>query len=296
MVESALIRGVHVVCEKPLATSSTDAAALVELAQSNGLVATVPFVYRFHPMVRELRDRLANGSSRPALVSGVYLQDWLASRSNGNWRVNPAEAGPSRVFADIGSHWFDLVEFALGRRVIRVSARFSRQFDSRLDADGEPYPVVTEDSVTVQFELEGGVLGVFAGSQVAAGRKNRLFLEVSGDDQSFSFDQENPELLWRGAADGNQLLMRDPLTLSEDAARFATLPAGHAQGYADCFSAFVRDTYSAVRSEAPSGLPTFSDGLQSTRLVEAVVASAASAGAWIDCNEFFAAEGVTSHG
>ena len=80
--------------------------------------------------------------------------------------------------------------------------------------------------------------------------------------------------MWIGARDLQQILMRDPGRLSPEAARYATLPAGHAQGYGDAFDAFVADVYAAVRGVAPDGLPTFTDGLRAARITEAVLASA----------------------
>ncbi len=53
-------------------------------------------------------------------------------------------------------------------------------------------------------------------------------------------------------------------------------PAGHAQGYGNCFEAFVADTYRAIDSEQPQGLPTFEDGLRSALIVDRVIASARS--------------------
>ena len=52
IARAAIEAGRHVICEKPLATSSADAAVLADLAAESGLVAAVPFVYRFHPMAR----------------------------------------------------------------------------------------------------------------------------------------------------------------------------------------------------------------------------------------------------
>ena len=54
------------------------------------------------------------------------------------------------------------------------------------------------------------------------------------------------------------------------------VPAGHAQGYAQCFEAFVADTYRAIEGERPQGLPTFEDGLRSARIVDRVISSARS--------------------
>ncbi len=278
IVRTALDAGVHVICEKPLATSEADAAELVEAAR--GKVATVPFVYRFHPMVREMRARLSAGEAGiVSTVSGGYLQDWLAGADDHDWRVDPALGGPSRAFADIGSHWCDLVEFVTGDRITRLSAQ-TVVVRERGGANGG---VPNEDLATVQFTGASGAVGILVVSQVAAGRKNRLHLEVSGTESSFGFDQEDPERLWVGRRAGNVTLLRDPETLSPQAARYARLPAGHAQGYQDCFDAFVADTYRMVRGEEPAdGLPTFADGLRAVRITEAVLRSAASGGEWTE--------------
>ena len=62
----------------------------------------------------------------------------------------------------------------------------------------------------------------------------------------------------RQARERVTLLKRDPGALSAERPRAsATLPAGHPQGYNDCFDAFVADAYAAaVTGEAPEGCPT----------------------------------------
>lgn len=282
VVLAALEAGKHVVCEKPLATASGPARELVEAARDARRVATVPFVYRFHPMVREARERiLTGGIGRVLLAHGSYLQDWLADAGADDWRVDADLGGPSRAFADIGSHWCDLLEFLTGDRIDAVCAQVATVNDRRGDVDR---PVTTEDVATVLFRTRSGMPGSVVVSQVSPGRKNRLLVEVSGDQGSLTFDQEQPERLWHGRRDASQSLVRDPETLSEPAARHCRLPAGHAQGYQDCFDSFVADTRAAIVGPAPDGLPTFADGLRSTLVVEAVVASAQGAGrvGWVE--------------
>ena len=77
-------------------------------------------------------------------------------------------------------------------------------------------------------------------------------------------------------------MWRDPLALDPAAARLATTPAGHPQGYADCFAAFVADTYAAIAGAEPDGLPSFADGARSARIVDAVMASARAGATWVD--------------
>lgn len=277
---TVLEAGRHVICEKPLATSSRDAERLQEAAHRSGRVATVPFVYRYHPMVREMRTRVQAGyAGQISTVHGSYLQDWLSGPDDQNWRVDHQAGGPSRAFADIGSHWCDLAEFVTGDRIDRLSAR-TRTIRQQRGANNQ---VLTEDLATAQFTTKDGVLGTVVVSQVAAGRKNRLYLEVSGTEASLGFDQEDPERLWVGRRDESRLLVRDPETLGEQAQRISRLPAGHAQGYQDAFDAFVADTYAAVRgAPMPDGVPSFDDGARSARIIDAVLRSAADDGVWTE--------------
>jgi predicted dehydrogenase len=119
-------------------------------------------------------------------------------------------------------------------------------------------------------------VGTVVVSQVSAGRKNRLWFEVDGTRGSAAFDQEQPEQLWVGRRAASQLLVRDPAALSPEAARLTTLPAGHPQGYHDCFTAFLADVYAACRGEPRPDLPTFDDGARAAVLTDAVLASAAA--------------------
>ena len=273
---AVLASGKDVVCEKPLATSVADAESLV--AAAAGRIATVPFVYRFHPLVREARARFASGAAGQVLtVNASYLQDWLLAAGDDNWRVDAEQGGRSRAFADIGSHLVDLVEFVSGDRVARLSAKKRTVFAERAAHAG----ITTEDAAAVVIETESGAIGTLLVSQVAPGRKNRLWLEIAGSAESVAFDQEQPETLWIGRRAGSLLVPRDADQLSADAARLCVVPSGHPQGYQDAFNAFVADSYAAVAGQSPDGLPRFEDGLRAVRITDAVIDSAES-GTWIE--------------
>ncbi len=286
MAQAALEAGKHVICEKPLATTLEDAQALAALAAATGLVATVPFVYRYHPVVREARARIAQGELGPLrLIHGSYLQDWLLDPASNNWRVDPALGGTSRVFADIGSHWCDLVEWVGGERFVDVSAAFATviaergalagQSFSAPVAGGATQAVSSEDVAAALFKTEAGTLASLTVSQVSAGRRNRLWFEIDGARASVAFDQEDPERLWIGLPDQREeIFVRGPGAGSAEQRRLSVLPAGHAQGYGDCFEAFVADTYRAIEGERPEGLPGFEDGLRSALIVDRVITSA----------------------
>jgi len=277
---AALRAGKHVVCEKPLATTLAGATELAAAAREAGVVATVPFVYRYHPMVREARARIAAGELGTLLsLQGSYTQDWLLEPGDENWRLDAQVGGDSRAFADIGSHLVDLVEFVSGARIARLAAVTRTVFPERGGV-----AVDTEDVAAVLAVTTSDVVVSLFVSQVAAGRKNRLAFELSGTRAAVQFDQESPEELWLGARDGSRLLVRDVTQLGPDASRLSVVPSGHPMGYQDAFNAFVADTYAAIRGEHPEGLPTFDDGVRAAQITDAVLRSARDGG-WVEVGE-----------
>ncbi len=259
---AALDAGLHVLCEKPVALSADEAASVRARAQAAGRVVAVPFVYRYHAMARQARAMVLRGELGDVrLVHGTYLQDWLMADTDTNWRVDVARGGRSRAFADIGSHWCDLAEFVTGQR-LQVYAAHRRAF-----VPGR----VTEDAVVVTVGTAAGALGSLVVSQVSPGRKNRLWLEVDGSEHAVTFWQEEPNRLWVGGRTGTRVLERDDAVLHPEAARFSLVPAGHPQGYLDCFDAFVADAYAAMAGSDVEGLPTIDDGVRAVELTEQVV-------------------------
>lgn len=287
MAKKALQAGKHVICEKPLATSLEDALELQQLAQEKGVVTGVPFVYRYHPMVREAKARLESGEiGLLHLIHGSYLQDWLLEQTDNNWRVDPKLGGASRAFADIGSHWCDLIEWITGERFVDLTCHFhtaqkersanaTETFSDRAKeaVGGENAAVTTEDIANLLLITDKSTPATLTVSQVSAGRKNRLWFEIDGSNASLEFDQETPEQLWVGKRDSRTLLVRDPTQGSDEQKRLSLTPAGHAQGYSHCFEAFVSDFYDTVLGQHREGLPTFDDGLRAAKLIDAVLTS-----------------------
>ena len=212
--------GIPVVCEKPLATSTADAARLAAAARDSGLVATVPFVYRFHPMAREARDRVRAGG-RVFTIQGAYLQDWLLEPEDDDWRTDPAAGGPSRAFADIGSHLADLTEFVIGDRIVRLQA-----LTRTVHPERNGHPVASEDAAALVVETASGAIGTLLVSQVAAGHDNGLVLEVATAGGSVRFEQEDPNRLWLGARGESSVLSRGAGQNGADAQRLSLVRPG----------------------------------------------------------------------
>jgi predicted dehydrogenase len=229
---------------------------------------------------------------RVLALHGSYLQDWLLHDSDFNWRVEPEYGGASRAVADIGTHWMDCIEYLTGLRISQVFADFatvhpvrrkpktaSDTFSRTAKSEGyENYTVASEDWAEILLRFENGMKAVFLVSQISAGRKNRLFFEVSGSKQSAAWDSEEPNKLWLGRRESeNGLVMKDPSLFDADAKQFCDYPGGHQEGYPDTFKYLFREFYAAVRSkssgESKKSFPTFRDGLRQVRLCDAIVKS-----------------------
>jgi predicted dehydrogenase len=303
-VRAALAAGKHVLCEKPLAMSSEEARALWQAAQAAGVVHAVMFNYRGNPMVQEARAMVASGELGPIhFVHGAYLQDWLLEPSDFSWRLEPEQGGPSVAFGDIGSHWVDLVQHVVGRRIesvladlttvvpVRQKPRASRE--AFAGADGTPtedYAVRSEDLASVLLRFEGGAKGCVSVGQVCAGHKNDFWFELNGAAASARWRQEQQNELWVGKRhQPSAIVPKDPALLSPHARRYAHLPGGHQEAWPDAFANVCRDVYHAITNGAATGdgpcssaMATFEDGYRAACVVDAVLHSHRQGGVWTD--------------
>ena len=298
MACDAVRAGKHVLCEKPLATDVEQAEKLVQLAEERDVRNCTCYNLRFYPLVQQMREMCSSGELGELLVvQGSYSQDWLLSQTEWNWRLDSKTNGPSRAMADIGSHWCDMAEFVTGQQITSLCAdlqtfhktrgkpkgaaeTFSVSAPSQLDrVDSE---VDTEDFGAVLFRMGDRIRGAFTASQVAAGRKNHLLLEIFGTLASISWDAENPNKLWVGRRDeSNRILMKDPTLLNRTARAYADFPGGHAEGYDATFKQLFRNFYRSVSNvEIEPTYPQFRDGQRQLALVQSELASS-SQHAWI---------------
>jgi predicted dehydrogenase len=196
----------------------------------------------------------------------------------------------------------DLAQVLIGRPIRAVNADLAtfhaRRFQPAGPADtfsgpaataGSPtaraVAITTEDHAAVLLRFEGDVHGAFHVSQVTAGRKNRLTIEIAATEGAVAWDSESPNQLWVGSRRGpNQLLERDPALLGSAAGAISHYPGGHAEGFPDTFKQLFLDVYGWILDDRgaprPPTFPTFADGDQEARICEAIARSAA-VGQWV---------------
>jgi predicted dehydrogenase len=291
MALAALRAGKHVVCEKPLAMNTHQTRQIVRQVRQARRVLAVNYNVRFYPAVLALRRMVTQGVLGEIIhVNGSYFQDWLFKPTDYNWRLLPEEGGRLRAVADIGTHWLDTVSFILGARITAVFAQLGTWHRTRLRPVGEVetfaqaiahrkpvvYRVRTEDFGNLLLQFSNGASGNLAVSQVAAGRKNCIRLEVYGSRKSAWWCSEEPELLHFGNRDGaNETAVRATPAFGDGAAGFTDYPPGHVEGFPDTFKMLFRCIYGTIAGEARAQrlFATAEDGDQEVAVCEAVLES-----------------------
>ena len=295
---AALRAGKHVVCEKPLAMNTRETGQIVKLARASGRVFAVNYNVRFYPAVLALHRAVARGELGDIIhVNGSYMQDWLFKDTDYNWRLLPQEGGKLRAVADIGTHWMDTASFILGAKIKSVFADLGTFHKTRRRPLGEvqtfakadakvryaAYKVRTEDYANVLLRFANGARGNLGVSQVAAGRKNCIRLEIYGSKKSAWWCSEAPEMLHFGNRDdANATAVRATPAFGDGAAGFMDYPPGHVEGFPDTFKMLFRNIYAAIAGGKGERLfATANDGHQEVAVCEAVLKSHQSR-SWVE--------------
>jgi Predicted dehydrogenases and related proteins len=291
MAKKAINAGINVFCEKPLSLTAKESSELAHLASEKGVATAVNLNYRSNAMVREMKNRIQKEMiGKPLLVVGQYIQDWLMFDTDYDWHFDPELVGPSRSVADIGSHLYDLIQFIMGEKVVRVFAELITVYPVRKKREqlGETFAqvygdevteveVTNEDAALIIAQLSSGVKVSMTVSQITGGFKNGLQVTVSGSKQSITWKQEQSDRLEIGKRDaGNEMLYADAKYIDPSLSHFIALPNGHAVGWADAFknsiNEFYRDLQNDIHNEDGSYVD-FAAGHYLMKLVEATLLS-----------------------
>lgn len=297
---AALQAGKHVLCEKPLANTLAEAekmALAAEEAKARGALAMVGFSYRRTPALTYARDLVRAGRLGTIRhIRASYLQDWIVDEEFPLvWRLEKDKAG-SGALGDIGAHILDLAQYVTGHRLAGISALTetfvkTRPFagsSSGLRAQGhdkaERGTVTVDDAAVIIGRTADGALATFEATRFATGRKNAIRIEVNGSLGSLAFDFEDLNELWfhdhtdpAESAGFRRILVTEPTHPYAG----AWWPPGHGLGYDHAFVHQVADFAGCIaRGEQPE--PSFAEGLQIQRLLDAAETSAANNAQWQD--------------
>lgn len=280
-----LKRGIHVICDKPMTTNVKDARKLAELVKRSGKVFVLTHNYTGYPLVRQARAMVRAGELGDIrVVQAEYPQDWLTTKledtgqKQANWRTDPTRSGAGGCIGDIGTHAYNLACFVTGLELESLCADLSTFVDGRK----------LDDNVHILLRFAGGARGMLWASQVAPGNENALKLRVYGTKGGLEWEQENPNRLWfTPFGEPRRLITRGGAGAGEEAGRMTRIPAGHPEGYLECFANIYAEAAHAIRA-ARAGqepdekvlFPTVEDGVKGITFIEAAVKSSRSGGRW----------------
>ncbi|HEY6133425.1 MAG TPA: Gfo/Idh/MocA family oxidoreductase [Rubrivivax sp.] len=279
--------GIHVICDKPVTTTSKEAKKLLALVRKTKRIFAVTHNYSGYPMVRHARQMVQEGRLGEIRVVQVeYAQDWLTEaleqtgQKQAGWRTDPARSGAGGAIGDIGTHAHHLVAYVTGLELDELCADLSRFVKGRQ----------LDDNAQVMLRYAGGARGLLWASQVAPGNENNLRLRVYGSQGGIDWRQEQPnQLHWSPFGQPTQTISRATGAANAAAARVSRIPSGHPEGYLEGFATLYAEIAQAIRAARPDApkadkgmhFPTLEDGLSGVQFIEAVVASSARGGRWV---------------
>ena len=286
---AAFAAGAHVLCEKPLATSSSDALRMIEAASKARRVGATMYNYRGYPLVAVMRERVRSGElGRLRRIGGSYLSEDVHAADKYVWHFTPGVVGPAFALMDLGVHWFDLAEYVTGQRISALAAQLSTHQRRRIwrgglgegarprgretGDGGVEVDIDIEDQADLLLQFDGGAAGSFTVSAVSVGHPNSIRIAIDGAKFGVDWHQQEPDYYFERRPDGTLLRQRRPEDLAA-ADTLTFLPKGHPQGYLDAFRNVMASAWREMDAGDSQG-PSFADGLRGLRLVEAAVLSA----------------------
>ena len=282
MAKKFLENGFHVICEKPLSISLSEAKELKSIKDSNNLVFAVTHTYTGYPMVRQMTQMISQGIIGDIQrVDSTYFQGWIneiihdKDKRNSTWRLNPEVSGISSCLADIGTHAFNMLELVCGMKVKKILADLNNLYeDNPLDID-----------VSILVRMENGCKGTIRSTQIATGLENNLNISVYGSKGSLSWEQENPNYLYYYTNDKPLQVLKPGHPYNSKISLDGTkLPAGHPEGIFDAMGNIYKGVARAIRGEKNEKceFPTIEEGVRGMDFIEKAVKSNENGNIWLE--------------
>ena len=283
-------KGIHIICDKPLALSTKEAIELKNIVENKKIIFALTHNYTGYPMVRHARSLIQKGDlGSIRVVQAEYPQDWLTTKAEDSglkqaeWRTDPKRSGDGGCIGDIGTHAFNLIRFITGLEVDELSADIHTFVKGRL----------LDDNAQIMLRFKGGAKGAIWSSQVAVGNENNLKIRVFGENGGLEWRQEDPNYLYYTKfGHPTQKITRGSGSASEEANEVTRIPPGHPEGYLEGFANIYSDVYKRLFAQTNNQnydqsndcYPTIYDGVEGMRFIETVLESNNNNSKWVEFN------------
>lgn len=269
IAEAAFELGKPVLCEKPLGETLEDAVAMVAAAERTGCINMVAYNYIRTPASQYARKLIADGVIGDITwFRGEHTEDFYADPEvPATWRTQGDANG---TMGDLAPHMINAA-LALVGPIEKLVAEVERVHAKRPGGT-----VTNDDHAQMMVRFENGVMGQMYFSRIATGRKMGYAYEINGTKGAIRFDQEDQNAIWLyrmedpEAERGFRKILTGPA--HPDYLAFCQGP-GHGTGYQDQIIIEARDFLQAIATGEPVW-PTFRDGLDVKRVVDAAMTSA----------------------
>lgn len=209
-VRQAAAAGLHILCEKPLAPTLSDAREIVRICDAAGVQLHVAFVCRFYPMVQEARELLEGRALGPVvgIVGGNRGRPPLPP-GYPEWITSKARAGGGALL-DHAVHVIDAMRHITGAEVTRVRAERDTLFAPELTVD---------DAALVLLEFDNGMVASIDPSwsvPAASPYHYDFYLRVLTGSGSLDLDDRRESLQVTGNLDASRPTTLQPFGRSVD--------------------------------------------------------------------------------
>lgn len=268
------------ICEKPLVLNNEEGLKLLEIMKNKNIIGGVGFNIRFHEGVNVLRENIKSDDfGRLLLVHGSYLQEYHVLPAFYDWRYDEKTAGKMRAVTEIGSHFFDLVQFITRKNIVAVTRTFSNFYKERKLIDGVMYSttedgedvisVDSEDAAIITMKFEDDTLGNVVLSESSPGRGNFLDVEIVGENKTLKWNSEDLNTVLIGEKNKGFRRTTNPFG------------GGFSDSYINFFNDFYKDVLNGYISEEAL-YRTLEDGVRNTLICNATYDSAMENSSWMD--------------
>lgn len=276
MALAAIAAGKHVICEKPLSLSASDAQEMADAATQAGVCTLVGFNYMKNPATALAKQLIESGEIGDIIhFRGTHNEDFLMDPALPiSWRLKREFASSAGALGDIASHIINMAHYLCGP-VAEVVGDSQIIHPKRPNANGELEAVENDDQTSFLLTFASGVQGSIEASRVAAGRKMGLTYEIIGTQGSLYFDQERlAELQYFSARDPAHLQGFRTILIGPEHPdyRHFCIGTGHGFGFNDMIMVEMRDLIEGIGGTRTLW-PSFTDAVHSAQVVEAVMRS-----------------------
>tara|TARA_B100001093_G_scaffold248508_1_gene237907 strand:- start:2522 stop:3661 length:1140 start_codon:yes stop_codon:yes gene_type:complete len=284
MAKSLLENDFHVICEKPLTTTYTEALELKKIKEKKNAVFAVTHTYTGYPMVRQMTKMISDGIiGNIQRVDAQYLQGWLnpviheKDKRSSTWRLDPEKSGSSCCLGDIGTHAFNMVELVTGMKVDKILADLNTLYDDN--------PMDIDANILIRFS--NNAKGTIRSSQIATGEENNIRINVYGSKGALKWEQENPNYLYHLTDDKPLSVLKPGHAYNSKISLDGTkLPPGHPEGIFDAMGNIYKGAARAIKNMAfeKAEFPPIEDGVRGMDFIEKALESNSNGNTWVKLN------------